>query len=57
MRCGCTACALEAALELLRAGRVRMAVLLLEQALEQAEREKAKRVAPSARCGRARARP
>jgi hypothetical protein len=53
MRCGCTACALEAALELLRAGRVRMAVLLLEQALQA---ERAKPVKASARARKARAR-
>jgi hypothetical protein len=53
MRCSCTACALAAALELLRAGRVRMAVLLLEQAL-QAERARAKPVKAPAKA-RARA--
>jgi hypothetical protein len=57
MRCACLCCLLEAALQLLRGGRVRMAVLLLEQAL-QAERHKparAKAPAPRARKARARA--
>jgi hypothetical protein len=54
MRCGCVACALEAALELLRAGRVRMAVLLLEQAL-RSERHQPARAKPPARARKARA--
>jgi hypothetical protein len=57
MRCGCTACLLEAALKLLRSGRAGMATLLIEQALEQAEQQKTKRVTPSARPGSRRARP
>ena len=52
MRCACTACALEAALELLRSGRTRMATLLIEQALAAEEDG----VKPRARRGR-RARP
>jgi hypothetical protein len=55
VRCACTRCQLEAALELLRAGRVRMAVLLLEQAL-QAERARAKPVKAAARARKAGAR-
>jgi hypothetical protein len=51
-RCGCTACLLADALVLLRSGRAGMATLLVEQALEQAEQQKAKRVAPPARRGR-----
>jgi hypothetical protein len=56
-RCGCTACLLEAALELLNTGRVGMGILLVERALEQTERQKIKRVAPPARARKARARP
>jgi hypothetical protein len=52
MRCACTACLLRAALELLRTGRTRMAVLLIEQALAAEEDG----VKPRARRGR-RARP
>ena len=48
MRCECTACLLRAALELLRTGRTRMAVLLIEQALAAEE----DRVKPRARRGR-----
>jgi hypothetical protein len=55
-RCGCTACLLEDALELLRTSRPHMAARLIEQALEQVEQQKARRVAPPARRGR-RARP
>ena len=55
-RCGCTACLLEAALELLNTGRMRMAATLVGQALQQTERQKA-RVAPPARARKARARP
>jgi hypothetical protein len=55
-RCGCTACLLEAALELLNTGRVGMGILLVERALQQTERQKA-RVAPLARARKARARP
>jgi hypothetical protein len=55
-RCGCTACLLEAALELLNTGRVGMGILLVERALQQTERQKA-RVAPPARARKARARP
>jgi hypothetical protein len=56
-RCSCTACLLKAALELLNTGRAGMATLLIEQALEQAEQQKTKRVTPSARRGSRRARP
>jgi hypothetical protein len=45
MRCLCTACLLEAALRLLRSGRVSMGVLLLEQALQR-ERERAEHRRP-----------
>ena len=45
MRCGCTACLLAAALELLRTGRTRMATLLVEQALE-VEQDRAKPAGP-----------
>jgi hypothetical protein len=55
-RCSCTACLLKAALELLRTSRPHMAARLIEQALEQVEQQKARRVAPPARRGR-RARP
>jgi hypothetical protein len=52
MRCACTACQIEAALALLRAGRqTSMAILLLEQAL-LAERERVERTKPPARRGR-----
>ena len=51
MRCSCTGCLLASALELLRTGRVAMAVLLIEQAL-QAEQDRAKRAKPPARRGR-----
>jgi hypothetical protein len=54
-RCSCTACLLKAALELLRSGRAGMATRLVEQALEQVERE-AKRATPPARARKARAR-
>jgi hypothetical protein len=58
-RCGCTACLLQDALELLRTGRTSMGILLVEQALlavrEQAERSKP--VKPPARTRKARARP
>jgi hypothetical protein len=47
MRCLCTACMLEAALRLLRSGRVGMAASLLEQAL-RLERERAGRERPAA---------
>jgi hypothetical protein len=56
-RCGCTACLLQAALVLLRGGRVSMAATLIEQALEQVERQQPKQVAPPARRGSRRARP
>jgi hypothetical protein len=56
-RCSCTACLLKAALELLRTGRASMAATLVEQALEQAERQQPTRVTPPARCGSRRARP
>jgi hypothetical protein len=58
-RCGCTACLLADALELLGSGRVRMGILLVEQALlavrEQAERSKPAKL--PARVRKARARP
>jgi hypothetical protein len=54
MRCGCTMCLLEAAIELLRTGRTTMAIQLIEQALA-AEQDRAKRPkAPVRRGGRAR---
>jgi hypothetical protein len=40
-RCSCTACLLEAGVELLRSGRPRMAMLLFEQALEVEQAKKA----------------
>jgi hypothetical protein len=46
MRCGCTRCLLEAALALLRTDRPRMAAMLIEQALRQAERERVERSKP-----------
>ena len=51
MRCGCTVCLLEAAIELLRTGRTTMAIQLIEQALA-AEQDRAKRAKPLARHGR-----
>jgi hypothetical protein len=54
MRCSCTACALEAALELLRAGRVRMAIVVLEGLLRHALHKPARTKAP-ARARKARA--
>jgi hypothetical protein len=58
MRCLCTACMLEAALRLLRSGRVGMGTLLVEMALQR-ERERAERErsveAPAPRARKARA--
>jgi hypothetical protein len=51
MRCGCTVCLLEAAIELLRSGRAGMATLLIEQALA-AEQDRAERAKPPARRAR-----
>jgi hypothetical protein len=45
VRCLCTACLLEAALNLLRSGRVNMGVLLIEQALQR-ERERVEHQRP-----------
>ena len=56
-RCGCTACLLKAALELLRSGRPTMAATLVEQALEQVERRTTTHAKPPPRARRARARP
>jgi hypothetical protein len=56
MRCACTACALEAALELLRAGRVRMAVLLLETLLRSQRHKPTQPKAPAPRARKTRAR-
>jgi hypothetical protein len=60
MRCLCTACMLEAALKLLRSGRVSMGTLLVEMALQR-ERERVEPERPvkppaKARKGRTRAR-
>jgi hypothetical protein len=55
MRCSCcTACLLSSALELLHAGRVSMAMRLLEQALRDAPHKPARTKAP-ARARKARA--
>jgi hypothetical protein len=57
MRCGCLQCQLEAALKLLRSGRIRMGTLLVEQALET-ERARVEATKPKAppRLRKARAR-
>ena len=52
MTCLCACCLLEAALRLLRSGRVGMATALLEQAL-RLERERAERERPVAPAPRA----
>jgi hypothetical protein len=56
-RCGCLACELRAALELLRTGRPNMAATLVARALEQVEQPKAKAGKPPPRARKARARP
>jgi hypothetical protein len=57
VRCSCITCLLKAVLELLRTGQTAMAARLVEQALEQAERQKPTRAASPARTRKARARP
>jgi hypothetical protein len=61
MMCVCTGCLIEAAIRLLRSGRVNMGTLLLEQALrlerERAERERPPVEAPPPRACQAEARP
>jgi hypothetical protein len=56
-RCGCTACLLKDALELLNTGRVGMGILLVERALEQTGRRTTTHAKPPARARKARARP
>ena len=58
MTCICTPCLLEAALRLLRSGRVGMATALLEQALrlERGRAERERPVAPAPRACQAEAR-
>ena len=56
-RCGCAACLLKAALELLRTDRMRMAATLVEQVLQQVEQRTTTQAKPPARARRARARP
>jgi hypothetical protein len=57
MKCGCLGCTLRAVLVLLNTGRPNMAATLVEQTLEQVERQQPTRVAPPARRGGRRARP
>jgi hypothetical protein len=52
MRCGCLRCQLEAARELLRAGKPRMAAVVLEQAL-RGTKHKATPPKPAPRAGKA----
>jgi hypothetical protein len=52
MRCGCVSCVVTAALQLLRVGKVRMAIAVLETLLRSA-RHKPTRPKPPARAGKA----
>jgi hypothetical protein len=54
MRCACTACVVTAALQLLRVGKVRMAIVVLEGLLRHALHKPARTKAP-ARARKARA--
>jgi hypothetical protein len=56
MRCLCTACMLEAAVNLLRSGRVSMGTLLVEMALQRERAEHQRPVKAPARTRKARAR-
>jgi hypothetical protein len=46
MRCACTACVVTAALQLLRVGKVRMAVVVLEGLLRSARHQPARTKTP-----------